>query len=327
MRYLTVLLAFLLFSVLTQAQSLSAFKGQNPKALVVLIPGTWNSLIPGNIRRNPISKQLEVNSYFSLDVVNTWVRNGYAVIIVNGLLPFGDFSVNASIVQQKVHNWYFKNFPKADIPITFLGHSAGGFYALKAAEKSRHLPIRNIILLATPLHGSPVADVLFESGPFSQRLRRALEKASDCIDFQGALHLTSLSVRRFLKALRIPDGIKIFATAGSQRPLRFPDYWLDARRLSPLFSITSKVIPEANDGVVPLSSAYGVGLRLRYTSGETVPIKRLTKIQCHLDHSEQFLDYRIFKLMGFTRMNDIRQEQIWFYESLIQQLPTQVHSN
>lgn len=317
MKLIIIFLSLIFIANFGHSETVKFYLSPHPKSLVVLIPGTWNSLLPGNIRENPVSQELEANSYFSLDVVNTLVKSGHGVLIVNKLSPFGDFNINADRTIRAIQDWYLKFYPKKDMPITLLGHSAGGLYALKTANVLWEFPIRNVILIATPLNGSPVAEKIFEGGVAAKILRETLERFSNIIDFNGVTHLTKTETHAFLDQLRIPENIQIIASTGSQpAPEKVQDYG-DSLFLSPLFQTTALAISESSDGVVPLSSAFGEGTLIKDTTGNFKKIISVPFLSAHLDHAEQFLDVRIFHLMGFRNTDELRSEQISFYNKLI----------
>src|SRR4051812_28088094 len=104
------------------------------KGVVVMIPGTFNSLAPGYLRRSSVGGLWEANPYFSIDAVSSVESRGYKAYVVRDLVPFGQFEANGARALREIEAWYDAKFPNHDVPITLLGHSAGGFYGLYVAE-------------------------------------------------------------------------------------------------------------------------------------------------------------------------------------------------
>jgi hypothetical protein len=247
------------------------------RGAVALIPGTFNSVTLGH--------------YFSQTIIETLESQDFAVKVVSGLSGTGEFEPNGMIALNAVREWYQKEFPNADVPLTLIGHSAGGFCALYAATIGRDLPVKNIVLMSTPLEGSKLAERIFPD----------VLKYVDggILDLRGLEQIKPQNVQKFLQNIRIPSNINVYAVGSSQNLPGFFDNRLNSKYLSVALSITGKIISEESDGIIERSSAYGYNTMVLAESGDVLNIQRLEHLHGNLEHPEQVLDSKVF-LMGAT---------------------------
>ena len=263
-------------------QSQAGYKGA-----VALVPGTFNSFTLGH--------------YFSKTIVSTLEKEGFAVKVVGGLSGIGEFQVNGDITLKSVRKWYQEKFPKSDVPLTFIGHSAGGFYALYAATLGHDLPIKNIILMSTPLEGSKLAERVVPDfiTYFDGKI----------FDLRGLEQIKPANVRKFLQDVRVPDKVNVYASGSSQNIPGFFDNRLNSKYLSIPLSITAAIIGEESDGIVERSSVYSRTSDILTESGEELNIQSLEYMHGNLDHVEQVLNANVFLLTLTTNIRFIEQEQ------------------
>src|SRR6185312_10356530 len=118
-------------------------------------------------------------------IISAVQSQGFDYEVIKHLLPAGDVWVNAKLTARQIRDWYQRNFPNHDEPITLLGHSIGGAYALGALQFLGDLPIKNVIMVLTPLDGVPLANK-FLTNRISRSLIWAIDHASAGIfDFRG----------------------------------------------------------------------------------------------------------------------------------------------
>lgn len=299
-------IGFFIFAFFFSIYTLAA----NPKGLVVLIPGTLNSLAPGDIRLNPISNVTELNPYFSEAVVQSFESHGFAVIVIHDLNPTGDPVDNGQIALDQIRSWYNQNAQVAKTPITLIGHSAGGLYALYAASEAKELPVQKVFMVATPLGGVEFANEVFSKNEYLRKFEEFCAATSPgFFDLRGLPAMTSAKVSAFLKTLRLSPEVQLYALAGeAPKSELFSSF--DARNMSPFFNFTSEPITGPSDGMVSVSSAYSV------SSLSDIPITPLKNIGLFLDHAKQVLDYRVFKALGNFNTDYIQLEQQRVYNEL-----------
>lgn len=303
----------LIATVVAQAQSY-------PKAIVVLIPGTLNSSVPGALRKSPVQNLYETNPYFSTTILDAFEDAGFATYVVRDLLPTGSFEENGELALKEITQWYRAHFGRTQIPMVWLGHSAGGFYALHAASINADLPLQKLVLVSTPLEGTELADQVFSSPVIGRQLQDFCQDGMGIIDLKGLPELRTSDVEKFIRSNPIESSVQIFTVAGRQSIPRF--VWQEGRSefLSPLFQWTQAWISGASDGVVSVRSANGKNAKLTSKNGNIHEVIALDGMEMPLDHVEQFLDYRILAFFG-TRNADFTQvHQYKSYSELAQSL-------
>lgn len=309
-----ILFSILLLIFLPQSIFASQLKG-----LFVLVPGTLSPLMLGDIRLNPIAHELEANPSFSIEIVKTIEDAGYGVYVAKGLDSFGKLEANGERVYRQLVKWYTKNYPKGDMPITLLGHSAGGLYSLSAASINKELPIKRIVLFSTPMQGSQLADALLRSSSIAYFLRRVISEISqNFIDLRGLDEMTAEGAEKFLASIRVSDKIKIYSVGASAPiPKSFKQAY-ESSYLSPVFTMSSKYFDCESDGLVDPDSAFAQNSELMDQDQHRMSIRPLKEVKIVLDHTKQTQDYRMFQLLGFQNANYIRQTQRDVFQKIIQ---------
>lgn len=310
---------FLLFAFFISQFSIEVFAAgrRSPipkKGILVFVPGSLNWMVPGSCGGEDGRAW---SPYFSSTILKVARDKGYDVTVIRNLKALGDFEENGKSMLSELEAWYSENYAGKKVPITLLGHSAGGFYSLHAATLGSSLPIKKIITVATPLNGTEVANALFDEflhkkGDFW------INALGHLIDVRGLLQLTTRHVEDFLSRSQISARIKVYAVGGAQpRPGGVAD-WTDFNFLCPLCDLFAKYLPEEeSDGLVTVSSALGTNALLRNRSGSPLPIHRLWDLRPNLDHVEQLLDYRLYLATGILNPGEVDKEQKRFYSELL----------
>jgi hypothetical protein len=313
LKYTLLLLTFA-FALQSQAGGEAPFSCPT-KGLVALVPGTFNSDLPGSVQLDPLHRELEINPYFSIEILKTFQDRGYGVMVIKKLDPFGDLTSNGVQAGNEIANWYSENC-SAGTPIFVVAHSAGGFYALKAAELHSDLPIKKIVMIAVPLLGAQLANKVFHSFILGSALRKLIRQFDGLFDLRGLEELTSENVERFLDETPIPVGIEVYSSYGfAPVPSGLREAFL-ARYLSPFFAALAIFVDGDSDGVIEVPTAIGRNATIRFQSGELRQAKPLAD-SIRLDHTKQVMDYRVFGLLGTRNTEFIREEQHRFYSHLL----------
>jgi pimeloyl-ACP methyl ester carboxylesterase len=276
------------------------------EGMAVLVPGTLNSAVPGTPH----------SAYFSAAILETVAAAGYETFVIKGLDPIGGLERNGEATLKSMRAEYLSRHPRKDAPITLLCHSAGGLYALYAAARSGDLPIARIIMVSAPLEGARLADYVLGSRGAAESLRRDLEPLPLTINLDGLKQLGTKGVAEFLAGIRLDPSVRLYAAAGSQRSPPNPLRAMDVEFLSPVFTITNRIIGRESDGIVERTSAYGSPV-IMGTDGMPVPVRKLDRLHADLDHAEQLLDWRILEALGFYNAFLIEDRQRRFYSELL----------
>jgi len=299
-------------------------RAQTPldRRALVLVPGTLNSLVPGGQIQLPGGPS--ENPYFSKAIFETLREFSLSVEVIKNLRWFGELHHNGEEVYQEMKQWYKREFPHGQVPITLIAHSAGGLYALWAIHlnelhrgQSDYLPIQKLVMISTPLHGVELANLVFSGGKIGRFIEEVLEKWGPYLDFRGLLQMTTSRVNDFLKGLQIPKQLKIYSLAGSQKPPPFPGNPLSSPFLAPPFVMTDMLIQRLSDGVVSVDSTRPRDLFLRDFEGEEVSIQFIESLHPILDHAEQILDVQYLRLMGIQNLDYVRTQQKELYRNLL----------
>jgi hypothetical protein len=315
------------FAILALAMILLSFTGSlaqaaPPKGVVILIPGTCNSVLPGYLRFTPAEGIIEANPYFSIDAVSSIEAQGFITHVVNGLHPFGQFEGNGEIAIRDMTAWYLARYPHGEMPITILAHSAGGFQALYVAAHRTDLPIQRIVLISTPLAGVELAQKIHDQPWIGEKIASFADSTRGFFELRSIPELTAENTAHFLQSIRIPSSVHLYTVGGDQGPPPNALHEFDARYLPIAFQFTNSIIGSRSDGIVSFNSVYGVGsVGVRDLQGQRMTITPLRALQMPLNHAEQILDYRLFKYTGTLGSEFIRDEQRKFYSAVVRDLP------
>ena len=290
------------------------------KGVIALVPGTINHLAPGSIQVDIPAGELELSPYFSGTILKTLKDLGYAVMVVRDLAALGSAEVNGTQAAAELRDWYLSRFPARDVPITLLAHSAGGFYALRASEEARDLPIKQLALVQVPITGADLANLAVSSPDVASHFQFLFEKSQGVIDLRGLPEMTTERSRAFLSRLKLDPRLKITSFGCTQRPSLNPLAIMDAHYLWPIFYATSALIEGPADGVVGLHTVYGDQLNLPTADGKSLRIAANHDVTCNLDHPQQVLDYRLFRFLGQHHVGYIAEEQARFYTAIVRAL-------
>lgn len=266
--------------------------------VLVLVPGYFNSLIPGFHEKN------KYNPYWSEDIVNVYRKAGFKVFPVNNLNPLGTIEENGARLLRYLDHIQKYIDPKEGFSV--IAHSAGGLYTIEANNR-RKLPIQKLIAINTPFDGVDFIERITNAFPWLEELTKAL-------NLESLNQLRPSVVRQFLNNLKRKPEFPIVGVIGSQQrnPSDWPADWIDAAFLSPIFYLTQLLMDSDSDGVVTHRSALReivAGIKISFFEG-----------YIHLDHCKQNFDADYYKWMGMQNTNYIRQEQVRFYKTLIPQL-------
>lgn len=274
------------------------------KGVAVLIPGTFNLDLGAVLLRLGASPKTReeaerLNPFFSSEIVQTLAAQGLAVEVVRSVAPFAGLRRNGEAALREIRDWYQSRYPDGKVPITLVGHGAGGFFALYVASHSPELPIRQVITVSTPMNGLQLADKVFDSGSVGRELKDILDHCDGWIDLRGLPALTSPEVARFLGQIRLRPGTEILHVAGSQ-PIPGAFHLTDSAYLSPFLALTARLIDGESDGLVTVRSAYGGKTPILDTRGGRVREIARKDLFMPLDHAKQVLDYRLFTTLDET---------------------------
>lgn len=306
-------------AALLLALSLAGAPRPAARPVAVLVPGTLNYAVPGGLTDGPDGEDLKRHPYFSRAVVEAVEAAGYEAFVVDGLDPLGTLEGNGDKTAAALRAWYGRRRPAKDAPVTVVGHSAGGLFALRAAAACRELPVVRVVLVGTPLSGSAVADAVFGGTPRrAEELLTEFARALPRVDLRGLRQLTAAGVGRFLASVRLPRGLAVTAVGGSQAPPPSPLQAMDADYLAPLWTLTGRLIGVESDGLVQVESAYAPRQPLLADDDSVVPVRPLRGLHARLDHAEQFLDSRIFAALGFRGASELESRQRALYSAVLE---------
>lgn len=291
------------------------------KGVIILIPGTWNSMIPGSQRLNHLSQLVEKNPYFSEAIIETIEKENYDYFVVKKLNPFGDLYSNGDQTALEILDWYDRYVPNHDKPITLLAHSMGAAYAIHAIKRLNNLPIKNIVMISAPLEGCFLADAILDNRLSKSFIATLNNVAGESFDFRGLYQATKKEMSFLLEGLNSVNDhaylkINYFTVASVQHTPPTIFQALQSEYLSPFLTLTSSFTTGASDGLITRDSAL-------YTSqSKTIPVQfQPMPFGGRLDHTEQVLDYRILKALGASHTDFVREEQVRFYKQIISYLP------
>jgi hypothetical protein len=285
------------------------------KGVVVLVPGTGNSLLPGAVQKSPISKELSANPYFSKSILEVIQKRNFEVLVIKGLAPAGLFQSNGKKSLEVLSSWYLKKYPQKNVPITLIGHSAGGFYSLHMAHLNKTLPIRDVVLLSSGLKGLRIAEIVFPGDAKTPAV--TIPGLGFFIDVRGLPQFKPDHVKKFIAQLRLPETLRLFAVGGSQQPSSRVTEIAQPQFLSPILKVSASLIGEECDGIVESQSAYAQGVRIATREGGFVEPTSIPNLHMNLEHPEQVFDHRIFAVLGTWNVGYIRDAQVQLYNGLL----------
>ena len=269
----------------------------------VLVPGFFNSLVPGAIHKG------QAKPYFSTAVVRTLAAKG-DVAIVDGLHPTGTIAQNGETLLGFLRTLEEKNPGRR---FSLIGHSAGGLYILHALSSYPSFPADVVVTMATPYGGIDFIDRLAKGMP-------GLEKLSEFLKFASLKEFRRERMVDVLQRYAVPEGLRWIAIAGEQPPCLLLQC-ADAKHLSWLLTITQNLTRKPSDGVVSVDSALALGTRvLRSRSGGVHPIERWEHKIFPLEHWEMVEESVLFKLLGVSNTSQIRDLQVSFFSELAESI-------
>lgn len=296
-----------LFSVLSFARSNPAefAKQSNPKPYVILVPGFFNSLVPGRIEGQPP----EYKNYFSAEIVSVFKKAGYKTLIVDNLSPISSVDINGlrliqylqNLTQQKTYN---------NEELILVGHSLGGVYSL-IATATQKFNIKHIYTVSTPFHGIGFVDTIFKVPGVGHFF--------DWINIKSITEMKPEVISAAIAKLNIPKDVQIHSFAGYQEYCLFLQCG-DAAYLSPILNIPQSLTLAPSDGIVTVASSLAYNNEVIAKNG-VLDIKSYQGIYIPLDHWEQVVDHKYFLALGTLNTSYIAREQTKFYkkiETLIQ---------
>lgn len=258
----------------------------NTKRVVVFVPGFFNSFAP---------------EYFSTDIVRTFEKKGYVVVIAQKLNPVGTIEDNGERLL-KTFVSLKREAPNAEVNV--IGHSAGGLYALYAINKgARH--VKTLVTVSTPFNGVEFVENWRENS-------WAFRSLMDLMRLDGLRQLTTPYVQKFIQSVRVPSSLKILAYGGYQ-PVKLDI--TNAANITAALTVTDHFITGPSDGIVSFASS-------TWTTNIPTLEKTMNRVRSNktfvldLDHWEQVLDYRNFYLFGVRNPGLIRDRQIKFYSGV-----------
>lgn len=282
-----------------------------PSGLVVLIPGTFNSWMPGNP-----DQVFDHKLYFSDTIRRVFKNQGFSVLVIDSLVPTGDLKKNGSKALKQLKSYYEENCPKdGSVPIHLIGHSAGGLYGFSILHSNAELPIQNLFLIATPLEGLTLADAVFDNGATRAWFEELIKNVYPYFDARGLPALQTKRIQEFFEGIVISSTVSLWSITGEQRPHLEAQEWTDARFLPIPFVAIDYLLGGGSDGVIDRTSAQGLNLKIK-TRKKTFSKISLYPETMKLDHIEQILDWRIINNLGFSEAQAIDREQEAFYSGL-----------
>ncbi len=289
------------------------------KGLVVMLPGLFNRFLPDSpMAHNPKYNSTQVSKAFSQLIVDNLMTANldvYAFEPFNWRVSVEDIS---SYVANELLSYYNKNYPNHDVPVYFVGHSAGGFVALRVTQMlAAEVPVRRIITLGTPYNGSPMANYLSVGTSLLPLLD---DLTGDNFDLTGISYVTTRYAHEFLSHITLPKDVTVVAYAGYQpkNAYLFPSD--DPRYLSAIFVPFQLYMPEYSDGVVDVASALGYpNTMIRNSEGFMMQVRAEREQIIPLDHAELIVDERsLQKIVPTANSSYIRDQQQKFISLLIE---------
>lgn len=285
-----IFLSFFLLAATAHGDTLEAHK-----PVIIFVPGFLNGVV------HSID-----GHYFADEIIAHYQNAGAEVLTINEeLQSTGEVEDNGRRLQrtleQKWSNPEYKNRP-----IEIVAHSAGALFSLYAATHS-DLPITKIISISSPWRGADIVD----KTPLN-----VLAKLLDQAQVKALIQYKREKIEPLIGQWPARRNLKIFCLAGQQN--------LDWRRanraeyLSWPLSVAQSFIDKASDGVISVDSALPASSPSKpewldkWDFVDTSAYPRLP-----LDHMEQAHKSEIFRLLGVSNPEYIRNAQLSFYDFLL----------
>lgn len=280
------------------------FAGARPKH-VVLVPGFFNSAIPGSSEDGNPWRQ----PYFSRDIIDGLVTAGYRPWVADNLNPVGSIEENG---QRLVQFLVKKSADFGNDSVILVGHSAGGLYALWALSSHGGieipLDIHRLVTVGTPFLGLDFLKSLERKGVPVQELITPF-----CL--KNVMGLTEEKVHDFLSSIQFQKPLRIDSFAGYQPT--GSDFW-NFQVLSGPLRFFQLLIAEPSDGIVSVRSALGLQALNNQNHNQNEFLSTyIHRETIDLEHWELSADYRILKLSGVLNTSPLRREQRSSYVKIL----------
>lgn len=291
------------------SESSAAREVQNPP-LYVLVPGFFNTAIPGHFADNG-----SYTPYFANAVVKTVQRYG-EVIVVDNLIPVGTVETNG-VRLEKFLTKTSQQYPGR--PMILITHSAGGLYSARALTLRPSLPVQTVVTIATPYMGIDFIDYLGANVP-------GLAQLAHYLYLDSLREFRKQDMTALLNSFAVPQHIRWVSIAGHQPACRLLGC-AKAANLSWLLTLAQSLTGDVpTDGIVTVQSALGYGAQVRGALGLPIQIERWEDMEIPLEHWEIVQEARLFKLLGVLDTILIEKLQREYFSRIIERLggvPTQ----
>ena len=294
-----VIAAFLWWS--GPAMAMSAPQNQ---PVIVLVPGFFNSLVPGHVRTQPPF----IFPYFSGTIVHT-LQNYGTVVTVNTLMPVGTVEQNGEILGRFLAATAMQ-YPGRQMIL--VAHSAGGLYSMWALTNRPDLPVRTVLTIATPYGGVEMVDNIATQV-------KPLDTLALYMNLESLRQFKKSKVAALLAGFRLPENVRWIALAGSQPPCSLLACG-DSRNLSWILTLAQMLMKNSSDGIVTVDSALARNIGVRGSSGGPFRFEAWHDLNFALEHWEMVEDSRLFKVLGIVNTGHIHDMQRRLFEQIFDRL-------
>lgn len=305
---------FSLFIVLISSfVDLSAHAVCTKDRAVVLVPSGLRSI-------NPSAPNSNASSSFSYSISSSIVQTTSAhvchVMVAKDLPPEGGLQTNSLALLAQIQEWHNTTQSDPTLPIEIIAHGLGGLYALGAVSlddrSTMPLKFNKIHLVATPLLGLSMVDLLHENTLVRDQMSRLFTVTYPKMELTGLWNLTSPTVQDFLDGLTISDSTEIHRYAAFQVSSENQSDELNGLTLAPVLAGLDFLNDTPGDRIVGRSAALA-------PPATTAPQPRLLQnMHLHdeylipLDHLETMTDAEELKQLGFKNTDQIdRLQREW----------------
>jgi hypothetical protein len=280
----------ILFTLIAMLFSFSAAASLTAKPIIILVPGFFNSLAPGN----------QYGPYFSRAIVETLQKRA-EVLIVNNLAPVGGVNENAHRLLDFL-NEVQKTHPGQAFHL--ITHSAGGLYAMQALTWDSNQPVKTVVTLSAPYEGIDFIENLAANVP-------GIESLAQFLNFGSLKEFRKQQTDVLMKSLKMPSHIRWVALSGNQKPCFLVTCAL-SQRLSWVLTISQKLMKGISDGIVTVDSALATHL--------SIPVERWSDLPIPLEHWEMVEEARLFHLIGVADTGYIESTQRHIYSQILERI-------